>query len=299
MPAARRIIVLSIGASIATLALKFTAYKLTGSMGLLSDAMESVVNLTAALVAFVALTIAARPPDAAHSFGHEKAEYFSSGVEGALILVAAGTIIYAAGQRLAHPGQLEALGIGLLVSLAASAINFVVSRIMLTASRRYDSITLEADAQHLMTDVWTSVGVVGGLAVVMIAPPRWQVLDPIIAILVALNIIVTGVQLLRRSANGLMDYALPASEIAQIQEAIGVAAGASAQYHGVRTRKSGSRRFVELHLLAPGDTSVRAAHDVASAVERECEARLANLSLTVHIEPEESALRVPSPAVPG
>lgn len=290
MPATRRIIVLSIGASIATLALKFTAYSLTGSVGLLSDALESLVNLTAALVAFGALTVAARPADSTHSFGHDKAEYFSSGVEGALILVAAGSIIYTGVQRLLHPSPLEELGVGLLVSLAASAINFAVSRIMLAASRRYDSITLEADAQHLMTDVWTSVGVVGGLAIVMIAPPSWQVLDPIIAILVALNIIVTGVQLLRRSVNGLMDYTLPASEIAQIQEAIGVAAGASAQYHGVRTRKSGSRRFVELHLLAPGNTSVRVAHDLASAVERECQARLANLSVTVHIEPEESVI---------
>lgn len=290
MLATRRIIILSIAASIATLALKFTAYLLTGSVGLMSDAMESLVNLTAALVAFGALTVAARPADSTHSFGHDKAEYFSSGVEGALILVAAIAIIYTAAQRLLQPGPIEGLGIGLPVVLVASAINFAVSRIMLGASRRYDSITLEADARHLMTDVWTSVGVVGGLAVVMIAPPSWQVLDPIIAMLVALNIIVTGVRLIRRSVNGLMDYTLPASEIAQIQEAIGVAAGASAQYHGVRTRKSGSRRFVELHLLAPGNTSVRVAHDLASAVERECQARLANLSVTVHIEPEESVI---------
>jgi cation diffusion facilitator family transporter len=280
----RRTIILSIAASLITLALKFTAYLLSGSVGLLSDAMESVVNLTAALVAFGALTVAARPPDDSHAYGHEKAEYFSSGVEGTLILVAAVMIIYTAVQRLLNPAPLERLGAGLAVSLVASAINFGVSRVMLSASRRYDSITLEADAQHLMTDVWTSVGVVVGLAVVIVAP-GWKVLDPIVAILVALNIIFTGGQLIRRSVNGLMDYALPPEEVAQIQAAVCAAAGPNAQYHKLRTRKSGTRRFAELHLLLPGDMSVRAAHDIASAVEREARARLANVQVTVHMEP--------------
>jgi cation diffusion facilitator family transporter len=282
----RRMAVLSIVASLVTMALKFSAYLLTGSVGLLSDALESVVNLTAALVAFGALTIAARPADDTHSYGHDKAEYFSAGVEGALILVAAATIIYAAVRRLMNPGPLEALGVGLVVSLIASAINFGVSRVMMRAGRRYDSITLEADAQHLMTDVWTSVGVVAGLAVMLIVP-AWQWLDPLIAIAVGINIIVTGIGLLRRSVNGLMDYALPPAEVVEIQQAVLAAAGPEAQYHGVRTRKSGSRRFAELHLLLPGAVSVQAAHDISVEIERECEARLRNITLTVHFEPEE------------
>ena len=157
---------------------------------------------------------------------------------------------------------------------------------MLTAARRYDSITLEADAQHLMTDVWTSVGVVAGLAVVVIAP-GWQVLDPIVAILVALNIVVTGIRLIRRSVNGLMDYALPAEELVQIQQAVVAAAGTNARYHDLRTRKSGATRFAELHLLLPGSMTVSAAHDVANAVEHECQARLSNILITVHVEPGE------------
>ncbi len=282
----RRMAVLSVVASIVTLALKFTAYALTGSVGLLSDALESVVNLTAGLMAFAALTIAARPADTNHPYGHEKAEYFSSGFEGALILVAAGTIIYTAVQRLLHPGPLAELGIGLVVSLAASGVNFAVSRLMLRVARQFDSITLEADAQHLMTDVWTSVGVVVGLAVIMIAPGL-HVLDPIIAILVALNIVVTGVRLIRRSIGGLMDSALPAAEMAQIDAAVKAAAGPDVQYHALRTRKSGSSRFAELHLVLPGQTTVSAAHEVSAAIVSECQARLPNLTITVHCDPAE------------
>jgi cation diffusion facilitator family transporter len=219
-----------------------------------------VVNLTAGLMAFAALTIVAQPADTHHPYGHDKAEYFSSGFEGALILVAAVTIIYTGVQRLLHPGPLGELGIGLVVSLVASAVNFVVSRLMLRVARQYDSITLEADAQHLMTDVWTSVGVVGGLAVVMLAPSL-GVLDPIIAILVALNIVVTGIRLMRRSIGGLMDGALPAEELGQIDAAVKAAVGLGVEYHGLLTRKSGSRRFAELHLILPGQTTVSAAHD--------------------------------------
>jgi len=283
----RRVALLSIAASITTLLLKFGAYLLTGSVSLLSDAAESSVNLIAAMIAFAALTIAARPADDVHTYGHDKAEYFSAGAEGALILVAAVTIIYTAVERFRHPAELSDLGLGLVVALVASAINFGVSRFMLGVSKRYDSITLEADAHHLMTDVWTSVGVVAALAVVMVAPPSWAVLDPIIAILVALNIIRTGIDLIRRSAAGLMDTALPAGEVAQIQEAIHAIAGPEAGYHGLRTRKSGSRRFIELHLLVPGQMTVQAGHDLSEAIEDEIERRLPNVLVTTHLEPKE------------
>ena len=288
----RRMAVLSVAASIVTLALKFSAYLLTGSVGLLSDALESVVNLAAGLMAFTALTIVAQPADAGHPYGHDKAEYFSSGFEGALILVAAGTIIYTAVQRLLHPGPLEGLGIGLTVSLAASAVNFGVSRLMMSAARKYDSITLEADAQHLMTDVWTSVGVVGGLFIVVLAPGLY-VLDSVVAILVALNIVWTGVGLIRRSIGGLMDGSLPPAELALIDAGIKAAVGDRAYYHSLLTRKSASRRFAELHLVLPGPTTLVAAHDLTIAVERECQARLPNLAITVHCEPVEAAASAP------
>jgi cation diffusion facilitator family transporter len=283
----QRVIIVSIAASITTMVLKFGAYFLTGSVSLLSDAAESSVNLVAALVAFVALTIVARPADREHNFGHDKAEYFSSGVEGALILVAAATIIYTAVKRFLNPVPLTDLGLGLVISLVASGINFGVSRFMLRSAKRFDSITLEADAHHLMTDVWTSVGVVAALAVVMFAPPSWAVLDPIIAVIVGLNIIRTGVSLIRRSMAGMMDSSLPAAEVAQLEDAIRAKEGPDAIFHGLRTRKSGSRRFIEFHLLVPGDTSVQTGHDRCKVIEAEIESRLANTLVTIHVEPKE------------
>lgn len=205
----RKVILLSIAASVVTMALKIGAYLFTGSVSLLSDAMESSVNLVAALIAFIALSVADRPADKSHSYGHDKAEYFSSGVEGALILVAAALIIYAAVQRFRHPAPLLDLGAGLTIALVASGINFGVSRFMLRMAKRHDSISLEADAQHLMTDVWTSLGVIAALGVVAFAPPEWIILDPIIAILVGLNIIHTGASLIRRSMAGSWTAACP------------------------------------------------------------------------------------------
>ncbi len=239
----RSVIGLSIAAAILTMLLKFGAYLLTGSVSLLSDAAESSVNLIAALVAFGALTVAARPADRAHNYGHDKAEYFSSGVEGALILVAATTIIYTAVKRFMNPAPLTDLGLGLAISLIASGINFGVSRFMLRSAKRFDSITLEADAHHLMTDVWTSLGVVAALVVVMFAPPQWAVLDPLIAIIVGLNIIRTGVNLIRRSMAGLMDASLPAGEVAQIEEAIRAKEGPDAIFHGLRHAQIGLAPF--------------------------------------------------------
>ena len=283
----RQMALLSIATSVVTMALKFGAYFLTGSVSLFSDAAESVVNLTAGLVAFAALTIASRPADEDHTYGHDQAEYFSSGVEGALIMVAALTIIYAAVERFFHPAALNQLGIGLLVSLLAAGANFVTARIMLKVAKIHDSITVEADAKHLLTDVWTSVGVVGGLAVVMFTPPSWQVLDPIIAILVALNIVNTGAELMRRSYDGLMDVALPLEEIATIEGVLRAELPADADFHALRTRKSGPRRFIDFHLLLPGLTTVKASHQLCDRVETAIGRSLRKTSVTIHVEPKE------------
>jgi cation diffusion facilitator family transporter len=287
MSLTRRVALLSVSAAIVTLLLKFGAYFLTGSVGLLSDAIESFVNLAAALIAFTAITIAGRPPDSNHTYGHDKAEYFSSGAEGTLILLAAGTIIYSAVHRLVNPTPLENLGIGGAIALLASAINFGVSRIMLRVARQEDSIALEADAHHLMTDVWTSVGVVAGILLVGIT--GWQILDPLIAIVVAINIIWMGVQLLRRSTAGLMDVTLPSEEVGVIQSAINRVAGAETPYHALRTRKSGSRRFIDFHLLLPGQTTVQESHDLISEIEAAIEQDLPHTYVTIHVEPREDA----------
>jgi len=287
MSITRRTALLSIAAAIVTLLLKFGAYFLTGSVGLLSDAIESFVNLAAALIAFTAITIAHRPPDDNHAYGHDKAEYFSSGAEGALILIAAGAIIFSAVSRLLHPAPLDNLGIGAAIALAASAINFGVSRIMLRVAHQEDSIALEADAKHLMTDVWTSIGVVAGILVAGFT--GWQVLDPLIAIGVGLNIVWMGVELLRRSTSGLMDAALPSDEVTVIQAAIGGVAGPDVPYHALRTRKSGSRRFIDFHLLLPGKTTVQTSHDLVSQIETAIEQKLPNTYVTIHVEPREDA----------
>ena len=284
----RQMALLSIATSIVTMALKFAAYFLTGSVSLFSDAAESLVNLTAGLVAFAALTVASRPADEDHTYGHDKAEYFSSGVEGALIMVAALTIIYTAVERFAHPVALHQLGIGLFISLLAAGANFVTARIMLKVAKMHDSITVEADAQHLLTDVWTSVGVVGGLAVVLFTPPSWQILDPIIAVIVALNIVKTGVELMRRSYDGLMDVALPPEEIAAIENTLRAELPADATFHALRTRKAGPRRFIDFHLLLPQQTTVRASHQLCDRIEAAIAQNLKLTSVTIHVEPKES-----------
>lgn len=284
---ANRIVLVSIAAAVITMLLKFGAYLLTGSVSLLSDAAESSVNLVAALVAFGALTLAARPADEEFQYGYDKAEYFSSGVEGALILVAAITIIYTAVDRFLHPTQLEGIGPGLAVALAASAINFGVSRFMLHKAEEYDSITLEADAHHLMTDVWTSVGVIAALGVVMFLP-HWSILDPIIAVAVGLNIIRTGVSLVKRSVAGLMDISLPPEEMDEIEAILREKEGPDVVYHKFRTRRSASRRYVEFHLLLPGDLTVQAAHARCTAIEEEIRRRWPKTRITIHVEPKET-----------
>lgn len=280
---------LSIGAAVATIALKSAAYFLTGSVGLLSDAIESFVNLAGAVMALVMLIIAARPADEDHVYGHSKAEYFASVTEGILILGAAIGILITAVPRLMAPRPLEQLGVGLVVSIAASTINFVVSRILLNAGRKRQSISLEADAQHLMTDVWTSIGVIGGVALAGFT--GWHILDPIVAILVALNIIWTGFQLVRRSVSGLMDTALPDPEQRIIQEVMEKYRAQGVNFHALRTRQAAARRFMSVHVLVRGDMTVHDAHHIVEDFENDIRTALGGVvTVFTHLEPAEDEL---------
>ena len=284
-PSARSYAVLSIGAAIITIALKFGAYKLTGSVGLLSDAFESIVNLVAALAAFWALSYAAKPPDAEHTFGHSKAEYFSSALEGFLIPIAAGSIAVAAGQRLLDPQPSEQAGLGLLLALVATAINGGVAWILLRASRRLRSITLRADAHHLLTDVWTSVGVVLGIGLVSVT--GWYVLDPIIALLVAANIVWTGITLLRETGSGLLDAAIPAEDQKLIEPILNTYQAQGIQFHAMRTRVAGAHRFVSFHVLVPGTWTVQRVFDLFTEIEHAIALALPGTDVTTHLEPAE------------
>lgn len=276
---------LSVAAALATIGLKAAAYFLTGSVGLLSDALESGVNLVAALVALWALSVAARPPDEEHAYGHFKAEYFSSGVEGGLILVAAVTIVLTAVNRLLHPQPLEQLGIGLLVSAVAGVLNFVVARILLRAGQQYQSVALEADAHHLLTDVWTSAGVLLGVGAVAVT--HWQPLDAIIAILVGIQIMVSGWRLLRKAALGLMDTALPAEEVGKITAVLDHYCQNGVTYHALRTRQSGQQRFVSFHIQVPGAWTVHRGHTLLEEMERDIRAALGRIAVFTHLEPRE------------
>jgi cation diffusion facilitator family transporter len=273
---------LSVAAAVLTMGLKLSAYSLTNSVGLLSDALESIVNLVGGLMALVMLTIAARPADEDHAYGHGKAEYFSSGVEGTLILVAAISIGVAAIQRFMTPKPLEQVGLGLGVSVAASLVNLLVAVVLLRAGKRYDSITLEANAQHLMTDVWTSAGVLVGVGAVALT--GWQRLDPIVALLVAGNIVWSGVRIVRKSVLGLMDTALPAEEQQRVRNILEQHLETGVQYHALRTRQSGARRFVSLHILVPGKWTVQRGHRMLERIEGDLRRELANVTVFTHLE---------------
>ena len=275
---------LSIGAAILTIALKTTAYWLTDSVGLLSDALESLVNLVAAIMALAMLTVAARPADEMHAFGYGKAEYFSSGLEGALILVAAASIAWTAVPRLFAPQSLERVGIGLGISVLASAVNFGVARVLMNAGKEYRSITLEADAHHLMTDVWTSAGVILGVGAVALT--GWVRLDPIIALIVAANILRTGWQLLSRSARGLLDAALPVAERDAINQILKEYESKGIQFHALRTRQAGTRAFISLHVLVPRDWTVQRGHDLLEQLERDVRASVPGAQIFTHLEPQ-------------
>jgi cation diffusion facilitator family transporter len=276
---------LSIAAALATIALKAVAYLLTGSVGLLSDALESFVNLAGALMALAMLSLAARPPDENHAYGHGKAEYFSSGVEGGLILIAALSIGVAAIDRLLHPRPLEQLGLGLAVSVVASLVNLGVGLVLMRAARQYESITLKANAHHLMTDVWTSAGVLVGVGAV--AFTGWLWLDPVVALAVAANIVWTGVRIVHASVLGLMDTALPPAELAAITGVLDRHVGAEVQYHALRTRQAGPRRFVSVHVLVPGAWTVERGHALLERIEAELRAVLPMLTVLTHLEPLE------------
>ncbi len=283
---------LSIAAALTTIALKSYAYWLTGSVGLLSDALESLINLAAALIALIALMIAAKPPDRQHAYGHEKIEYFSSGAEGVLILLAACGIMLAAWERLQHPQPIRQLDVGLAVSFVASLINLAVALILVRVGKRRHSITLEADGRHLMTDVWTTAGVIAGVGSIAVLEwlghPGWDILDPIIAMLVALNIVGTGVGLMRRTFAGLMDVAMSTREqqaITQILDEFARQNGVD--YHALRTRYAGTRRFMSVHILVPGEWSVQRGHDLLERIESKISNEFDSIDIDTHLEPIE------------
>jgi cation diffusion facilitator family transporter len=276
---------LSIGAAIVTIIMKSSAYFLTGSVGLLSDALESMVNLTAAFVVLFVLKLVSRPADDEFTFGYSKAEYFSGGFEGGMILLAAISIILTAFPRLLKPVPLEQLGLGLAISVVASLINLSVSLILLRASRRYNSITLEADARHLMTDVWTTGGVFVGIALVWLTGLEW--LDPIVALLVAGNIILTGYHLIVRSGRGLMDVSISSEDIDAVKSILDSFQPQGVSYHALRSRQAAARKFLVVHLLVPGSWSVRKGHELAEKIEVQVMQTLPNSNIVTHIEPAE------------
>ena len=276
---------ISIAAAVVTIGLKFSAYLVTGSVGLLSDALESLVNLAAAAMALAMLTLAARPPDDEHAYGHGKAEYFASSFEGALILVAAASIGYAAVGRLLHPQGLEEPWIGIGISAVASLVNLFVARMLLRAGQRYRSIALEADAHHLMTDVWTSAGVIVGLVAFTVTGWRW--IDPVLALLVAANIVRIGVSLLGRSALGLLDTALPEADRRTIVEILDAYAPRGVHYHALRTRQAGAWKFISVHVLVPGEWTVQRGHELLERIEEEIRAAVPASTVFTHLEPLE------------
>lgn len=280
-----RYAMLSVGAALFTMATKAGAYLLTGSVGLLSDALESGVNLVAAFTALAALNISAQPPDEEHAYGHQKVEYFSSGAEGGLILLAAVAITITAAQRLLSPLAPQRIGLGLALSVGASVVNFIVARVLIHVGRTRQSIALEADGRHLLSDVWTSAGVLLGVS--LVAVTGWLRLDPIVALLVAAYIGRSGTQLLMRSARGLMDTALPAEQVRRIKDILDAHCREGLRYHALRTRQSGPRSFVSVQVQVPGEWSVQRGHDLMETIEDEIRAAVPGVTVFTHIEPLE------------
>lgn len=276
---------LSVGAAITTIGLKSAAYWLTGSIGLLSDALESIINLVAALSALYLLRLAEKPPDDDHLYGHTKAEYFSSIIEAGLIICAALSIGFTAIDRLIYPQPIDNTLIGIVVSVIASLINLAVALALLKIGKKHNSITLEADGHHLLTDVWTSVGVIAGIALVGIT--HIYIIDPLVAIAVAVNILFTGVQLIKKSALGLMDTSLPEPDLQQIKSIMESYENQGVAYHGLRTRQSATRSFMSVHLLVPGKLSVQQGHDISEEIEEKIAKAFPQLTILTHLEPLE------------
>lgn len=282
----KKFIYLSIAAAIATIALKSFAWYLTDSVGLLSDALESCVNLVAAIIALVMITIAEKPADEEHAFGHGKAEYFSSAIEGGMIILAAFSIIWAAIPRVIHPQPLENVGIGSLIAIGASAINLVVALILLKNGQKNNSITLEADGKHLMTDVYTSAGVLAGIGLVKLS--GWLVLDGIVAIGVALNILWAGYKMIRRSAMGLLDAGIPEADYLKLVKTLESLKLQNIEYHSLLTRQSGQRKFIELHVLVPGQWTIQEGHNSAEKIEKDIRDLFDGpVTVFTHLEPKE------------
>lgn len=268
-----------------TILLKTLAWRITGSVGLLSDAAESLVNLVAAIIALVALKVSIRPPDKNHHFGHSKAEYFSAGAEGMMIFIAAAVIMYTAVQRFIHPRPIEDVGIGLLVSVLASVVNGLVAWVLLKNGRQRRSMTLIADGKHLLTDVWTSVGVLVGVGLVWLT--GWQWLDPIVAFAVGVNILVTGAKLVGQSGTALLDVSLPKEDNEAIRDFLDAHSNDHVKFHAVRTREAGYRRFLEFHMLVPGSWTVKQGHDAMEDLIDEILDEWPEMRVSGHLEPIE------------
>lgn len=276
---------ISVVAALVTFVFKLLAWQITGSVGMLSDALETLANLVAAFVAVASLTVAARPADDDHAYGHTKVEYFAGGVEGALILLAAGGIGWNAVYRLLNPQELEQAGLGLVFTVIASVINFVVARLLLRVGKQHGSVTLVADAQHLLTDVWTSAAVV--LAVVLVAVTDWLWIDPILGLLLAAHIVITGIKLVHQCMLGLMDTGFPPEELEVVRGVLNELDAEGLHYHALRTRQAGARRFMSVHVLFPGDWTVTRAHARAEKLEHALRDAVPRLTVLTHLEPIE------------
>jgi cation diffusion facilitator family transporter len=288
---------LAIATALVVIAIKVAAWRLTGSVGLLSDAVESVANLAGAIMALAMLWLAARPPDEEHAYGHTKAEYFSSGFEGGLIVVAAASIIWVAVPRLMDPQPVAQPTLGLVLAAVATVLNVVVARILFRAGERFCSITLEAQGHHLMTDVWTSVGVIGGVAVVALT--GWNILDPLVALAVAIHILFVGSDLVRRSAMGLLDTALPEEARARIHGVLAHYEEQGIQFHALRSRRAGRKSFVSLHVLVPGEWTIQRGHDLAEEVELAIQAAVPGSHVLTHLEPVEDPASFEDARIPS
>ncbi len=288
VPSLARFAWIAIAAAIAVIVLKTVAWQLTGSVGILSDALESLANLAGAIMAYLMLLLAARPPDEEHAYGHGKAEYFASGFEGALILIAAATIAAAALPRLLSPEPLDVVGPGLAIAGAAALLNLVVAHYLSGVGARYGSITLEATGRHLMTDVWTSVGVIVGVGAVAVT--GWHRLDPLIALAVAAHIVVTGLHLVRRSAMGLLDTALPEEKVDRVHAILKEFEGQGIEFHALRTRRAGRQSFVSVHVLVPGGWTVQRGHDLVEEIERRIRGTISGATVFTHLEPIEDPI---------